>query len=67
MMPLSSCDRLAGHVSARDKGGLRDLVFFVIAGGPVLNVLREEPPYQRQGRFGVFMAGAVLYAALLSA
>jgi hypothetical protein len=36
-----------------------------VAGGIILNVLKEELPEQRQSRFGAFMLGAVLYSALL--
>lgn len=38
-----------------------------IAGGVVLNVLKEELPEERESRFWAFATGAVLYAALLLA
>ena len=36
-----------------------------LAGGVVLNVLKEELPAERESRFWPFTAGAVVYAALL--
>ena len=41
------------------------LVLAFIAGGVVLNVMKEELPGERLARFGPFVAGAALYAALL--
>ena len=41
------------------------LVIAFIAGGVVLNVFKEELPGERLARFAPFVAGAVLYAALL--
>ena len=41
------------------------LVVAFIAGGVVLNVLKEELPGERQARFLPFIAGAALYAVLL--
>jgi len=38
-----------------------------LAGGVVLNVLKEEIPEERQSRFWAFALGAALYAALLLA
>jgi hypothetical protein len=38
-----------------------------LAGGVVLNVLKEEIPEERQSRFWAFALGAPLYAALLLA
>ncbi len=38
-----------------------------LAGGVVLNVLKEELPEERESRFWVFALGATLYAALLLA
>jgi hypothetical protein len=43
------------------------LVLAFIAGGVVLNVLKEEVPSDNQARFVPFLLGAVLYAALLQA
>lgn len=40
-------------------------LFAFLAGGIVLNVLKEELPEQRRSRFGAFAAGATFYAALL--
>ena len=39
----------------------------VLAGGVVLNVLKEELPDERESRFGPFLLGAAAYAALLAA
>ena len=36
-----------------------------LAGGVVMNVMREELPKERKARFYPFAAGAVLYGALL--
>lgn len=36
-----------------------------LAGGVILNVLKEELPEERESRFGAFLAGAGGYAALL--
>jgi zinc transporter ZupT len=41
------------------------LLFAFLAGGVVLNVLKEELPEERQSRFWPFAAGAAGYAALL--
>jgi hypothetical protein len=38
-----------------------------LAGGVILNVLKEELPDERQSRFGAFAAGVGVYAALLMA
>jgi hypothetical protein len=37
----------------------------LLAGGMILNVLKEELPEERESRFAAFLAGAVLYGALL--
>ena len=42
-------------------------LFAFLAGGVVLNVLKEELPQERQSRFWAFAAGAAGYAALLLA
>ncbi len=39
----------------------------LLAGGVILNVLKEELPEERQSRFWAFAAGATAYAALLLA
>jgi len=41
------------------------LVVAFIAGGVVLNVLKEELPGERRARFVPFIAGAIGYAVLL--
>jgi len=41
------------------------LLFAFLAGGVVLNVLKEELPEDRSSRFLPFLAGAALYAGLL--
>lgn len=41
------------------------LLFSFLAGGIVLNVLKEELPEERHSRFWAFALGAALYAALL--
>jgi hypothetical protein len=43
------------------------LLFAFLAGGVVLNVLKEELPDERESRFWPFLAGAGAYAALLLA
>ncbi len=40
-------------------------MFAVLAGGVVLNVLKEELPEERKSRFGAFLIGCVSYAALV--
>lgn len=39
----------------------------ILAGGVILNVLKEELPEERRSRFLPFLAGSVAYAALLLA
>lgn len=43
------------------------LLFAFLAGGVVLNVLKEELPEERQSRFWAFALGATIYSALLVA
>lgn len=43
------------------------LIFAFLAGGVVLNVLKEELPEERESRFWSFALGAVLYTLLLLA
>jgi hypothetical protein len=43
------------------------LLFAFLAGGVVLNVLKEELPEERESRFGAFALGLAGYAALLLA
>lgn len=42
-------------------------LFAFLAGGVILNVLKEELPEERESRFSAFAGGALLYAALLLA
>jgi hypothetical protein len=42
-----------------------DFLFAFLAGGVVLNVLKEELPEERQSRFWPFVLGGAGYAALL--
>lgn len=42
-----------------------DVLFSFIAGGIILNVLKEELPEERQSRFAPFLAGVVIYTFLL--
>lgn len=42
-------------------------LFAFLAGGVILNVLKEELPEERESRFTAFAGGAALYAALLLA
>ena len=53
-----------GEATEISEGAL-GLVLAFIAGGIVLNVLKEELPGERQARFLPFLLGAVAYAALL--
>lgn len=41
------------------------LLFAFLAGGIVLNVLKEELPEDRESRFSAFVSGAVAYAVIL--
>ncbi len=43
------------------------VLFAFLAGGIVLNVLKEELPEQRESRFWAFALGAIGYAILLLA
>ncbi|MEB3358540.1 MAG: hypothetical protein VKK04_17570 [Synechococcales bacterium] len=43
------------------------ILFAFLAGGVILNVLKEELPEERKSRFGAFALGAAGYAALLLA
>jgi hypothetical protein len=40
-------------------------VWALVAGGIILNVLKEELPEERESDFGTFLVGAVGYSALL--
>jgi hypothetical protein len=41
------------------------VLFSILAGGIILNVLKEELPEDRESRFSAFAAGAVLYSIVL--
>jgi hypothetical protein len=43
------------------------IFFAFLAGGVLLNVLKEELPEEREARFDAFLVGAAIYAALLMA
>ena len=43
------------------------VLFALLAGATILNVLKEELPEERQSRFLPFLAGASGYAALMTA
>ncbi|WP_290883701.1 hypothetical protein [Fischerella sp.] len=43
------------------------VLFAFLAGGVVLNVLKEELPEERESRFWAFVLGAAIYTALLLA
>ena len=43
------------------------VVFALLAGSIILNVLKEELPEERQSRFWIFALGAIIYAAILLA
>ena len=43
------------------------VLFAFLAGGVIMNVLKEELPEQRQSRFWAFAVGAIAYTALLLA
>lgn len=43
------------------------LLFAFLAGGVILNVIKEELPEERESRFGAFILGASVYSALLLA
>lgn len=48
-------------------GGFIATLYALLAGGVVLNALKEELPAERESRFGAFLLGAGAYAALLLA
>jgi hypothetical protein len=45
--------------------GAIQLLVALLAGGVILNVVKEELPQERDSRFSAFLAGVVLYGALL--
>ncbi|MEM8806096.1 MAG: hypothetical protein AAGF01_08725 [Cyanobacteria bacterium P01_G01_bin.38] len=40
-------------------------IWALVAGGIILNVMKEELPEKQESHFGLFMTGAVIYAAVL--
>jgi len=44
-----------------------DGLFAFLVGGVMLNVMKEELPYERQSRFGAFVLGVAAYGSLLLA
>lgn len=52
-------------ISTRISDLLLSSLFAFLAGGVILNVLKEELPEERQSRFWAFAGGAALYTALL--
>ncbi|HEX8645673.1 MAG TPA: hypothetical protein VF715_02155 [Thermoleophilaceae bacterium] len=57
---------VAGRLTEVSDAAVGLLIAF-LAGGVVLNVLKEELPEERQSRFGAFVLGVLVYAALLEA
>jgi hypothetical protein len=55
-----------GRLAELEDPALGLLVAF-LAGGVVLNAIKDELPGERQGRFGAFAAAAIAYGALLQA
>ncbi|AEG94899.1 hypothetical protein [Ramlibacter tataouinensis] len=55
------------HKARYDRVGRWLLAASLLAGGVVLNVMKEELPEQRESRFSAFALGAAAYAALLLA
>ncbi len=54
-------------ISSEISAPLLSSLFAFLAGGVILNVLKEELPEERESRFWAFAGGAALYAALLLA
>jgi hypothetical protein len=42
-------------------------IWALVAGGIILNVLKEELPPQQDSHFGMFITGAIIYSLLLLA
>lgn len=55
-----------GQVARLDAAALA-AIWALVAGGIILNVLKEELPKEQDSNFGLFVAGAVVYSALLLA
>ncbi|NHN42716.1 hypothetical protein G9C85_13905 [Halorubellus sp. JP-L1] len=55
---------LAGALTTIDRGAL-DVLFAFLAGGVVLNTIKEELPESRESKFVAFALGNALYAGLL--
>jgi hypothetical protein len=53
-----------GYATEISEAAIAVLTAF-LAGGVILNVLKEEVPSERQSRFWAFAAGLAAYAALL--
>lgn len=52
-------------IVSREVCGRWRRAFAFLAGGMILNVLKEELPEERESRFTAFLSGAAGYAALL--
>jgi zinc transporter ZupT len=66
LIALLALGWLAGHLAPLPELVVAVLVAFV-AGGMVLNVMKEELPEEQESRFSAFLLGAVLAALLLLA
>jgi uncharacterized membrane protein YfcA len=60
---LGACIGLGTHIPEP----FISVLFAFLAGGVILNVLKEELPEERQSRFWAFAVGSVIYAGLLLA
>lgn len=57
------CGLALGYLVAVDHAAIAALFAF-LAGGVILNVIKEEVPAERESRFPSFVAGAALYTAI---
>ncbi|MEO0869729.1 MAG: hypothetical protein AAFY17_15090 [Cyanobacteria bacterium J06642_11] len=55
---------ILGH-GMHETGAAISAIWALVAGGIILNVLKEELPAEQESHFGMFVVGAVCYAALL--
>ena len=55
-----------GYATAISEGAIA-LLTAILAGGVILNVLKEEVPSERQSRFWAFAAGTAGYPSLMLA
>ena len=55
---------ILGH-SIHETGAAVAAIWALVAGGIILNVLKEELPEEQDSHFGMFVVGAVSYSALL--